>query len=246
MRWSGLARGRLELLLLPVAPLTLVACSGTFEPDDRAQHTVQPFLARPFEGDFELTNVFDHDLPLLWDDANGVVVAWWGDTIDALDGHEGYDWLMPEGTALRAAAGGIVTRAGLGSQTYCPPLRRRTRGGVVGILHLTPEGESYMIFYSHVSRSDVSVGDIVEAGQQVALSGDTGCSTDPHLHFQVEYRRRDAAPAPPGALSVPAERSVAVDPYGWEGSRPDPWSTSVLGARSQWLWLEGQAPEGRR
>ena len=41
-----------------------------------------------------------------------------------IDGHSGYDWLMPEGTPLVAAAPGIVLVAGADSPSFCPPLDR--------------------------------------------------------------------------------------------------------------------------
>ncbi|MDH3206293.1 MAG: M23 family metallopeptidase [Gemmatimonadota bacterium] len=123
---------------------------------------------------------------------------------------------MPSPTPLLAAAPGSVTRS----------------------------GAVFVILYSHVSRVDVDIGNVVSAGQQVALSGNTGCSTGPHLHFEVQYQSRTAAPSAAGALPVVAERGVPFDPFGWEGAGPDPWARSPLGTASQWLWLEGAAPAG--
>jgi len=227
----------------------LAACSdGTtpIGPNGGSQFAVEPFLLSPFHGAYPVTNVFDHDLPLSWDDRNGRVLAWWGDSIEALDGHMGYDWVMPEGTPLLAAASGIVTRAGLGSEQYCPPLGRSTRNGSVVVLHETPEGEHFAIAYAHISRAEVSAGDAVAAGQVLALSGNTGCSTGPHLHFQVEYQSRAQAPVITGGVGVPAVRGIAVDPFGWAGGGPDPWSENPWGARSSWLWLEPPSTPGTR
>jgi murein DD-endopeptidase MepM/ murein hydrolase activator NlpD len=58
-----------------------------------------------------------------------------------------------------------------------------------------PEG--YQTMYGHASRLLVSLGDSVHAGQVVGLSGTTGRSTAPHLHFEV---RRDGQPIDPSAL----------------------------------------------
>ncbi|KPJ90486.1 MAG: hypothetical protein AMS18_10720 [Gemmatimonas sp. SG8_17] len=58
-----------------------------------------------------------------------------------------------------------------------------------------PEG--YQTMYGHASRLLVSLGDSVQAGQVVGLSGTTGRSTAPHLHFEV---RRDGQPIDPGAV----------------------------------------------
>ena len=220
------------------AVTVLAACSESLAPMSGVQPTVAPFMVRPFEGDFPVVSVFDHDLPISWDDSNGRVLAWWGDTIEALDGHMGYDWVMPEGTPLLASASGTVTRAGLANSQYCPPLGKTTQNESLVILHQTPGGERFVIAYSHISKAEVSVGDTVAAGQLVARSGDTGCSTGPHLHFQIEYQSRAEAPGVLGGLGVPAVRGIAVDPYGWSGPGQDPWAENPWGARSTWLWVD--------
>jgi murein DD-endopeptidase MepM/ murein hydrolase activator NlpD len=219
-----------------------LSCGSQMVPEAPKQLPVAPFLHRPFAGDFPSSNVFDHDLPISWADTNGSVLAWWGDTVQALDGHMGYDWGMPEGTPLLAATGGLVTRAGLSPTSYCPPLGESTANQAVVVLHETPEGESFLILYSHASVVKVEVGDWVEPGQMVALSGSTGCSTGPHLHFQVEYLARWEAPTTAGGLPIIGEGGTAVDPYGWAGSGPDPWARHPLGAVSQRLWMAGEAP----
>jgi murein DD-endopeptidase MepM/ murein hydrolase activator NlpD len=233
----GWLLGAMDLLL------TAPSCGGFYPPEEPEQCAVEPFLHRPFAGEYPVTNVFDHDLPVSWSDHNGVVLAWWGDTVQALDGHMGYDWVMPEGTPLLAAAAGIVTHAGPSSPSYCPPLGRTTTNLVVTILHETPEGERFYVGYSHVSAATVEVGDRVEPGQTLALSGNTGCSTGPHLHFQIEYSAHWEAPTAGGALPVAAEAGVAVDPYGWAGAGTDPWARHAFGAVSQRLWVDGAAPQ---
>ena len=85
--------------------------------------------------------------------------------------HKGVDWATPVGTAVVASSSGVVTRAGWGSgYGYCVYIKhadgRETR-------------------YGHLSKVLVSVGQSVKQGQKIALSGNTGVSTGPHLHFEI-------------------------------------------------------------
>ena len=85
--------------------------------------------------------------------------------------HRGVDWATPVGTAVMASSSGRVTRAGWGSgYGYCVYIKhadgRETR-------------------YGHLSKVLVSVGQSVSQGQKIALSGNTGVSTGPHLHFEI-------------------------------------------------------------
>ena len=70
-----------------------------------------------------------------------------------------------------ASSGGTVTRAGW-SGGY---------GYVVYIKH--PGGTETR--YAHLSKVLVSVGQTVKQGEKIALSGNTGISTGPHLHFEI-------------------------------------------------------------
>lgn len=85
--------------------------------------------------------------------------------------HKGVDWATPTGTAVYASCGGTVARAGWGSGY----------GYVVYINH--PDGRQTR--YGHLSKVLVSVGQTVTQGQKIALSGNTGVSTGPHLHFEI-------------------------------------------------------------
>lgn len=85
--------------------------------------------------------------------------------------HKGVDWAVPTGTAIRASCGGVVTRAGWGSgYGYC-----------VYIKH--PDGKETR--YGHCSKVLVKAGQTVKQGEKIALSGNTGVSTGPHLHFEI-------------------------------------------------------------
>ena len=85
--------------------------------------------------------------------------------------HKGLDFAVPTGTAIRASCGGVVTRAGWGSgYGYC-----------VYIKH--PDGKETR--YGHCSKVLVKAGQTVKQGEKIALSGNTGVSTGPHLHFEI-------------------------------------------------------------
>ena len=85
--------------------------------------------------------------------------------------HKGIDWATPTGTPVYASCGGTVSRAGWGSGY----------GYVVYIDH----EDGRQTRYGHLSKVLVSVGQTVKQGEKIALSGNTGISTGPHLHFEI-------------------------------------------------------------
>ena len=85
--------------------------------------------------------------------------------------HKGVDWAVPVGTAVFASCGGTVAKAGWGSGY----------GYVVYINH----EDGRQTRYAHLSKILVSVGDTVAQGDKIALSGNTGRSSGPHLHFEI-------------------------------------------------------------
>jgi murein DD-endopeptidase MepM/ murein hydrolase activator NlpD len=200
-----------------------------------AGNRVLSLLSRPFGGVFPLTNYFDHSLPLQFEDADGYQVTGCDERVVAagrVDGHNGYDWLLPSGTPVVAAAEGQVIFAGADPPFACPPLGRTVSGQLaIEIKHPAMSGEEFSSVYVHLSRIDVVVGQSVSRAQTVGLSGNTGCSTTPHLHFHVwRFTHTNSG------------RPTRVDPYGWDGRRRDPWEGHPSGAESIWLWRPGEAP----
>ena len=195
-------------------------------------------LTRPFAGFHTVSNYFDHDRPLEFQDANGFQLNACGEQVSAagrVDGHSGYDWLMPVGTTLRAAAAGEVIAIGPDPPFFCPTLGRVVSDQhFVEIRHPAVAGEQFSSVYVHLSRADVTLGQAVASGQQIGLSGNSGCSTQPHLHFQVWRLTHTNTGGP-----------VVVDPYGWNGGGPDPWALDSSGAASVWLWRTGEVPPFR-
>ena len=85
--------------------------------------------------------------------------------------HKGVDWATPTGTPVYASCGGTVSRAGWGS-------------GYGYVVYIDHEDGS-QTRYGHLSKVLVSVGQTVKQGERIALSGNTGVSTGPHLHFEI-------------------------------------------------------------
>lgn len=85
--------------------------------------------------------------------------------------HEGLDFTAATGTAIIAAADGVVTRSGW-EDTY---------GNIIEITH----AEGFMTRYAHISKRHVAEGTTVKRGQRIADVGSTGRSTGPHLHYEV-------------------------------------------------------------
>ncbi|MBI5006730.1 MAG: M23 family metallopeptidase [Nitrosomonadales bacterium] len=88
--------------------------------------------------------------------------------------HEGVDYMVPSGTSIHASAGGMVVYADTHPQY----------GNMVEIDH----GNQVITRYAHASKLLVKVGQMVRRGKEIALSGSTGRSTGPHLHFEVRYK----------------------------------------------------------
>lgn len=88
--------------------------------------------------------------------------------------HEGVDYMVPMGTPISAAAGGIVVYADAHPQY----------GNMVEIDH----GNDIITRYAHASKLLVVVGQVVKRGQEVAKVGSTGRSTGNHLHFEVRFK----------------------------------------------------------
>lgn len=85
--------------------------------------------------------------------------------------HPGMDIAVPEGSYVRAAGAGVVEQAG----------EHPVYGKFVQIRH----NQGYQSVYGHASELLVTPRDTVERHEVIALSGNTGTSTAPHLHFEI-------------------------------------------------------------
>ncbi|MET8983092.1 M23 family metallopeptidase [Streptomyces sp. NPDC004539] len=90
--------------------------------------------------------------------------------------HSGQDFAVPTGTTVVAAHGGTVVKAGSGGAGD---------GSAYGNAIVVKHANGVYSQYAHLSRIDVRIGQVVSTGQQIGLSGSTGNSTGPHLHFEI-------------------------------------------------------------
>lgn len=196
-----------------------------------AQHNVaERYFSKPFAGDFVNTNPFDHNYPTypIVDD-NSEFLDYRGEKLDlGWDGHNGNDWPMPVGTELLAVADGVV---GFVGGEPCGWASATGDSLLLRINHEVAPGLEYHTVYSHVSEFLVELGQEVKRGDVIALSGNTGCSTGPHLHFMVRRLNNTNNGQP-----------TLIDPFGWQGEGTDPWEYHADGAQSAWLWRVGEAP----
>ncbi|MFE5856558.1 MULTISPECIES: M23 family metallopeptidase [unclassified Streptomyces] len=90
--------------------------------------------------------------------------------------HSGQDFAVPTGTVVNSVGPGTVVKAGPNGAGDGPAY-----GNAVVVKH---DSNTYSQ-YAHLSRVDVKIGQQVQGGQQIALSGNTGNSSGPHLHFEI-------------------------------------------------------------
>lgn len=96
------------------------------------------------------------------------------------EAHEGVDIAVPIGTPVRASGGATVEAAGPDPD--------------YGLFVLLRHPGGYESMYGHASRLLVREGDTVSAGQVIALTGSSGRSTAPHLHFEIRREGQSLDP----------------------------------------------------
>jgi murein DD-endopeptidase MepM/ murein hydrolase activator NlpD len=97
--------------------------------------------------------------------------------------HPGIDIAVPTGTYIRASGSGRIVEA--------------ADDPIYGLHILLEHGGGYRSLYAHASKLLVEPGDLVRAGEVIGLTGSTGRSTAPHLHFEI---LRDGEPIDPLTL----------------------------------------------
>jgi len=146
--------------------------------DEIVAKTVNASILPPEQS---LPDSFEPRLPPV----GGVVTSTVGMRIDPIDGklrhHNGIDIAIPEGTPVMPVAPGVVVYSG----------QRPGYGYTVLVEH--PNG--MISLYGHNSRLEATQGQMVDRDSVIALSGNTGRSTGPHLHFEVWQAGTNVTPA---------------------------------------------------
>ncbi|HVJ49199.1 M23 family metallopeptidase [Desulfitobacterium sp.] len=122
--------------------------------------------------------------------SRGVMVSWYWPVLGWIssdygwrgskDFHHGIDIALPIGTTINAAQGGQVVKAGW--------------LGVYGLAVLIDHGNGIETLYGHNDRLFVKVGEQVKSGERIAISGNTGNTTGPHLHFEIRKNDKTVDP----------------------------------------------------
>ncbi len=161
--------------------LTLVRNSNDnnfYTPDGES---LDPAFNRyPFEGSYRLSSSFN---PRRKHPVTGRISP-----------HRGTDFAMPIGTPVQAPADGRVEKVG----------NHPAAGRYIVVRH----DNGYRTRYLHLSRPLVSRGDRVEMGERIALSGNTGRSTGPHLHYEVLVNNSQVDPM---KVDLPENKSLSGD-----------------------------------
>lgn len=99
---------------------------------------------------------------------------------DAQEVHSGIDIGAPRGTAVTAPAAGVVVFAGSHPE--------------YGVTLVIDHGNDIKTLYGHLTRVDVTADQKVERGQLVAHTGNTGRSSGPHLHYEIQVKGQAVNP----------------------------------------------------
>ena len=217
----GLARAS-NLRAVPALPLEAVLPAGTqrvlarLYPLDPRQESRFDLDLRQLPGD-PRARPADVEYRLPFDHQQVRIDQAFGGRFSHADAENRYavDFALPEGTPVLAAREGVVLQVESDfSGTGLDRERYGGRANYVRILH----ADGSMALYAHLKPEGVlvRVGQRVRQGQQIALSGNTGFSTAPHLHFVVQ------ANAGMHLASIPFRMFGALGELDFNGTGPLP------------------------
>jgi hypothetical protein len=144
-------------------------------------------------------------------------------------GHHGIDYGVVVGTPVRAAADGTLTAGDQGATGFGLYLRQEIGGG--------------RLYYGHLSH--VMKTGTVKAGEAIALSGNTGNSTAPHLHFELRVDGAAVDPLPylVETLEETMDKPVSKLAVHFQGPPERDTEATELIRASQIQWVKGIDPD---
>ncbi len=179
-----------------ILSVLLVLCLGVlkFMPQSGLQQTVHSTLRTTINVTELIADlkrvVISHTVgkPVFHPPLSGEITSPYGQRVHPVTGeaalHTGVDIDAPEGTEIAAPRSGTVTEI--------------TEDPSFGTCMLLTHEDGYATFYAHLQETKLEPGTPVEQGELIALSGNTGVSTGPHLHFEI--RKDGTAVDPAGYL----------------------------------------------
>ncbi len=195
-RRSSAAQELPNVNLKLILTILLVLCLAVlkFMPENGLQTTVHSMLGTTTD-----IKALYHDLkqvisahtlgnPVFHTPLEGEITSSYGERVHPVTGeqalHTGIDIDAPEGTTVVAPLAGTVEEV--------------KEDAAYGKCMLITHENGYTTFYAHLQEIKREPGTSVQQGEEIALSGNTGVSTGPHLHF--ELRKDGAAVDPAGYL----------------------------------------------
>ncbi len=168
------AAGLYYLAPAPMRPLLIAWMEGDVPPDSDVPDRIGTYERVPFDGyegpiSFECTPVAP-DAPIHY------LTDCFGTPRKGGVRHGGMDFGTTWGSTVVTPWGGKVVWAGW--------------NGPYGVL-VVVENQGVQVWLAHNERTLVQVGDIVQAGDPVAVSGNTGNSTGPHVHLEIRVKQDD-------------------------------------------------------
>lgn len=229
---------------LSVSPTSTANPTNIPTPSPTTIPTPEPFLDLPWDYKSQGKNFenivsnpnawFDHQYPLQNYCCEPPVLDYTGKLKNTLyyHSHSGYDYGLKHGVRF----GTSVLAAAAGFATFEPASQTNGGGNVIKIVH----DNGYQTWYEHLSNSNLIVTSpedkkFVNKGQKIGEVGMTGNTNGPHIHLSVFKdinNNENFNDDYPYGL---------VDPLGWEGNYPDPWTQyGSGGARSYQLFVPRQ------
>jgi murein DD-endopeptidase MepM/ murein hydrolase activator NlpD len=119
------------------------------------------------------------------------------------DFHRGLDLAAPTGTAVFAAADGVVTFSGR------VPLSRSVSWWRYGNVVVISHADRFLTIYAHCDSTKVRIGERIRQGQVIATVGSSGWSTNSHLHYEVRSNLEDPS------KFLPIDPRIYILNYQW-------------------------------